>query len=141
MNAALLPPLAAAVAAVALTVQRVFVALLLELDVGLSAPASTRYALALRFASFLLVYGVLLGVAYWAGAREADSDTSYPLVAAVTFVVAAAVALLTSVAVVQVLGWGTRGVFVALATTVGQSASTGVQLGVVAFAGLAAGRR
>jgi len=141
MNAALAPPLAAAVAAVALTVQRFLVPLLLEFDVGLSPPANTQYALAARFASFLLVYGVLLGVAYWAGGRDGAGDGRHLVVAAGTFVVAAGAALLASVVVLQMLGWRTRGMFVAFAGTVGRSASVGVQLGVVAFAGLAAGSR
>ena len=117
------------------------VPLLLELDVALAPPANTRYALAARFASFLLVYGVLLGVAYWAGTRDGADDGRHSVVAAVTFVVAAGAALLGSVAVLQVLGWGSQGLFVAFAGTVGRSASVGVQLGVVTFAGLAAGSR
>lgn len=141
MTAAIVPPLVAALAAVSLTLQRFVVPLLIEFDVDVSAPAGTHYTLAARFASFLFVYGVLLGAAYWAGRRDADDDHSSLVVAGATAAVAAAAALVASVAVLQVLGWGNQTLFVALAATAGQSASTGVQLGVVAFAGLAAGSR
>lgn len=140
MSTAAVPVLVAAVAAVASTVQRFLVPLLLEFDVGLSAPAHTRYTLAARFASFLLVYGALLGTAYWAGSR-ADGGSRLSVVAAAAFAVGTTVALLTTGAVFLALDIGNQGLLTTAAALVGQSASTGVELGVVAFAGLAAGRR
>jgi len=138
MNAALAPPLVAAAAAAAATLQRFVVPLFLEFDVSVPAPATTRYALAARFAAFLLVYGALLGVAYWAGGR-ADGDTRPAAVAAAAFAVGTAVALATTGAVLLTLGPGNQGWLVRAATVVGQSAGTGVELGVVTFAGLVAG--
>ena len=139
MNAAA-PVLVAVVAAVATTLQRFFVPLLLEFDIDVSTPATTQYALAARLVAFLLVYGALLGVAYWAG-RRADDEPRLSVVAAAAFAVGATVALVTAVAVYLTLGLGHRDLFTAAAALVGQSAGTGVELGVVAFAGLAAGSR
>ncbi|SEW00392.1 hypothetical protein [Halobacterium jilantaiense] len=134
------PVLVAAVAAAVSTFQRFLVALLIEFDVSVSAPASTRYTLASRFVAFLFVYGALLGVAYWAGDR-ADGDTRFSLVSAGVFAVGTATAMVITGAVLFTLGVENQDLFSMVAGLVGQSAGTGVELGVVTFAGLAAGSR
>lgn len=134
------PVLVAGVAAAATTLQQFLVPLLVQFEVGVSPSTATRYTLVARFASFLLVYGALLGVAYWVGSRS-DGTTRPSVVAAVSFVVGASVALLTTAVVFLTLGPGSQNWLVRAVALLGQSAGTGVELGVVAFAGLVAGRR
>jgi hypothetical protein len=133
-------PLVAGVAAVALTLRRYVATLLFELQVDVTPRIVTSYALGARFAAFVVVYALLLGVAYWAGARREDASGDAVLVGA-TFAVAAVSALVATVVVLAVVGAGTRGPVFAAVTAVGSSAAVGVQLAVVAFAGVAAGRR
>lgn len=134
------PPLVAAVVGVALTVRRYATALLLEFSADVTPRALTEYALGTRVVAFLLVYGLLFGVAYWTGTRreDASSDTT---VAAGTFAVAALSALVSTGAILGVVGTGTRGPLLAAVTAVGSSAAVGVELAVVVFAGVAAARR
>jgi len=139
MRSALLPPLVAAVAAVPATLQRFVAPLLIEFDVDSTGSTYTQYVLGTRLLSFLLVYGALLGVAYWIGSRT-DDRPRLTLVSAATFAVATAVALATTGAVFSTLQSQPSGLLQLAGGTLGQSVSTGVQLAVVAFAGLAAGR-
>ncbi|WP_336034388.1 hypothetical protein [Halobacterium yunchengense] len=136
----LVVPLVAGAVAVPFALRRHVTVLLLELGVDVSARDVTQYVLGSRFAAFVLVYALLLGTAYWAGSRAADAHDR-GVVAAATFAVATAAALVANVAVLTVLGSGSRGLVFAAATTVGTSAAAGVELAVVAFAGLAAGER
>lgn len=134
------PPVVAGVVAVALTVQRYLTALLVELQVDVSARALTRLTLGGRFVAFVLVYALLFGVAYWAGTRRSDTDSDAVLAGA-TFAVAAVCALVATAAVVGTLGFEARGPVFAAVTVLATSTATGVELAVVAFAGVAVGRR
>ena len=68
MNWSPIPPAVAAAVAVAVSVTRRVPAVVMESPIGIPEPrALTLYILGGRFATFALVYGLLLGVAYWVG--------------------------------------------------------------------------
>lgn len=136
MNSDFVPPLVAGVAAIALTIQRYLTTLLLELSVDLSASSLTRYTLGAQFTTFLLVYGLLFSVSYWAGTtgERAWSDAALAVVA---FSVAAVSALVTTAAVALFVDAELGGLVFAASVVTGTSVATGVKVAVVVFAGVA----
>ncbi|WP_231554282.1 hypothetical protein [Halobellus rufus] len=87
-----------------------------------------------RFASFVLVYGLLFGVAFWAG-RRSDSNEGTAL--AVASGVVAAVAYLLGSGGISLLIDGEQGPLLSAVLVLGSSISVGAQLAVVTFAGIA----
>ena len=135
MNWSPIPAAVAAVVAVAVAVTRRIPPLLV--GTSIPTPAAERialYVLAGRFVSFVLIYGLLFGVAVAVGSRRESTDGDGATVLA-TGVVAAVAYLGASAALLLVLGPGQ--VLVNAVGGVGSSAGVGVQLAVVAFAGLA----
>ncbi|CQH50917.1 uncharacterized protein HHUB_1675 [Halobacterium hubeiense] len=129
----------AAVVAVAVTLRRYVTLLVVELPIDVTPQLLTRATLGGRFAAFVLVYGLLFGVAYWAGTHASERDDA--TLAAATFAAAATTALAVSVGVVAFTGGSTQSIVFDVAAVVATSVATGVKLAVVAFAGVAAGGR
>ncbi|OYR45894.1 hypothetical protein [Halorubrum sp. Eb13] len=135
MSLSPIPPAVAAVAAVATAVTRRLPPLL----VGSSIPSPSAERIALytlggRFVSFLLIYGLLLGVAVAVGSRRASTDGD-GATALATGVVAAVAYLVASAALLVVLD--PNRVLTNAVAGVGSAVGVGVQLAVVVFAGLA----
>jgi glutamate dehydrogenase/leucine dehydrogenase len=113
--------------------------LLLEASIGVPSPrALAAYTLGGRFVAFALVYGVLFGVAFAVGRRRESTDGESVTVLA-TGVAGALAALVATGATLLVVD-SRQGLVTALAG-LGGSAAIGVQLAVVAFAGLALAER
>lgn len=139
MNPYVLPFIAGPVALVS-SVTRVLVPILLTLPI--EAPPSETLSLYIagsRFSVFVLVYGLLFGLAYWAGSRY-DTTIDGPVTLA-TGVVAAISYFVGSLVVFQFIGPGEHGWLLTIVQITGSSVGVGVQLAVVAFAGIAAANR
>ncbi|WP_186310983.1 hypothetical protein [Halorubrum depositum] len=135
MNWSPLPPAVAAVAAAAVAVTRRLPPLLVGSSIPTPSPESVAlYALGGRFVSFLLIYGLLFGVAVAVGARRESTDRDAAIVLA-TGVLAAVAYLVASAAVLLVLD--PSRVLTNAVAGLGSSAGVGVHLAVVTFAGLA----
>ena len=138
MNRALLPPAVAAVVAAVIGVARRLPPILIELSLEIPSPSVlSLYIAGSRFVSFVLVYGLLLGVAYWIG-RGRDGGRGDGTLVLATGGVAAVVYLVVTAGILLWLG-PDQGAITAV-RVVGSTVSVGVQLAVVAFAGLALGR-
>ncbi|SMO56977.1 hypothetical protein [Halorubrum cibi] len=138
MNRALLPAVAAAVAAGTTSVTRRIAPILLESPIDLPATSVlSLYVAGGRFVSFALAYGLLLGVAYRVG-RTGDGSPDGGSVALATGLVAAVAYLVATAGTLLWLGPQQGAVTAVLA--VGSSVGVGVQLAVVAFAGVALGQ-
>ena len=138
MNWSLIPPAVAALVAVALSLARRITTIALESSMNIPDPGTlSLYAFGGRAVGFLLVYGLLLGVAYRVGRRDGDAlDIG---ATTLTAGVAAGVAYLVGTGAVLLWAGPDQNVFVAVGT-VGGAVGAGVELAVVAFAGLALGR-
>ncbi|WP_226022371.1 hypothetical protein [Halomicrobium salinisoli] len=137
-----LPALAAVAGLVALatSVARRVPPLVLEFAPDAASPQVVSLStLGGRFVAFALAYGLLFGVAYRAGRRSGDPNGDVRA-AAVAGAVAAFAFVVGSAAVLFALD-ARQDPLVGVATTVGSGAAVGVQLAVVAFAGIALGRR
>ncbi|OYR57328.1 hypothetical protein [Halorubrum halodurans] len=138
MNRALLPPAVAAVVAAAIGVTRRLPPILIELSLEIPSPSALSvYIAGSRFVSFVLVYGLLLGVAYRVG-RGREGDRGDGTLVLATGGVAAVAYLVVTAGILLWLGPEQRAI--AAVRLVGSTVSVGVQLAVVAFAGLALGR-
>lgn len=138
MNWSPIPPAVAAVVAAAISLARRITTIVLQSSVDLSGPGVlSLYATGGRAVAFVLVYGLLLGAAYRVGRRSGDGLGVGTTVLA-TGVVAAVVYLVGTAAILLWAG-PEQGAIVAVAAF-GSAVGVGVQLGVVAFAGLALGR-
>ncbi|MDZ5811101.1 hypothetical protein U4E84_07050 [Halorubrum sp. AD140] len=139
MNWSAVPPAAAAVAAAAIAVSRRLPPLVLESGVSLPSPETiSLYALGGRFVSFVLVYGLLFALAVAAGERRDPADGPGATVLA-TGLAAGVVYLVATAATLLVLD--PRQGLVTVLGGVGSGVGVGVQLAVVAFAGIALGER
>jgi len=137
MRTAALPPAVAAVVALAVSGIRRLAPILLESPVSLpSGETLSVYLASSRFAAFLLIYGLLFGVALRSGLR--DADVSATSTALATGASATGAFLVGSAAVLWFLGPG-RGPIVTAAFALGASLGIGVQFAVVAYAGVALG--
>ncbi|ELZ40916.1 hypothetical protein C471_07030 [Halorubrum saccharovorum DSM 1137] len=138
MNWSPIPPAVAAAVAVAVSVTRRVPAVVMESPIGIPEPrALTLYILGGRFATFALVYGLLLGAAYWVGRGGGDALD----LGATTLAAGAVGGLAYLVGSGAVLLWtGPDQVVIVALGTVGSAVAVGVELAVVAFAGLALGR-
>lgn len=138
MNWSPIPPAVAAVVAVAVAVTRRLPPLLV--GTSLPSPAAERialYTLGGRFVSFVLIYGLLFGVAVAVGRRGSTDGDGATVLA--TGVVGAVAYLVASAALLLVLDPGQ--VLANAVAALGSSVGVGVQLAVVAFAGLALAER
>ncbi|EMA67906.1 hypothetical protein [Halorubrum kocurii] len=138
MNWSPAPPAVAAVVAATVALTRRIATLVLESPIGIPGPgALTRYTLGGRFVAFALVYGLLLGVAYRVGRGGGDAldvgatTLATGVVGAVGYVVVTGAVLLWA---------GPEQGWVVAVGTLGSAVGVGVELVVVAFAGLALGR-
>lgn len=133
-------PFVAGVAAAVLSITRRSSTLLLESSITTPPPETlSLIVLGSRVVAFVLVYGLVLGVAYRIGAHWEGVSTDGTLalgagiVGAATYFVGTGAVLLSleahQNALVSALG------------VLGSTVSVGVQLAVVAFAGLALGHR
>ena len=135
MRTAALPPAVAAVVALAVSGIRRLAPILLESSVSLpSAETLSVYVASGRFAAFLLIYGLLFGVALLAGLRDADATST----ALATGASATAAFLVGSAAALWFLG-PDRGPVLTAALALGASLGIGVQFAVVAYAGVTLG--
>lgn len=140
MNSPVVLPLVAGFVAIAISVSRRLTVILLESSMEVPPPRTlSLYTLGGRFASFVLVYGLVLGLAYWVGRRR-DGSSDDGTLALSTGVVAALAHLVGAGAILASLEPGQDLAIAALAT-VGSSVAVGTQLAVVAFAGVALARR
>ncbi|PAU83029.1 hypothetical protein CK500_12975 [Halorubrum salipaludis] len=132
-----LPPAVAAVVAAALSVTRRVPTVVMESSIGVPGPrALSLYTLGGRFAAFVLVYGLLLGAAYRVGRAGGAVDAR-----ATTLATGAVGGLVYLVGTAAVLLWtGPSQEVISAVTTLGSAVAVGVQLAVVAFAGIALGR-
>ena len=139
MRTAALPPIVAAVVALAVSGIRRLSPILLESPVSLpSAESLSTYLASAQLAAFLLVYGLLFGAALLAGLR--DADVSATSTALATGASATGSFLLGSAAVLWYLG-PDRGPVVTAVFALGASLGVGIQFAVVAYAGVALGER
>ena len=131
-----LPPATAAVVALAVSLTRRVTTIAVGTAIGVPGPgALTLYRFGGRAVGFVLVYGLLLGVAYRVGRRGDPLDIG-PTTLATGLV--GGVAFLFGTA--AILAWtGSRNVIVAVGT-VGAAVGAGIELAVVALAGLSLGR-
>ena len=137
MNWSPVLPAVTAVVAAAVALTRRIPTLVLESPIGIPGPgALTRYTLGGHFVGFVLVYGLLLGVAYRVGRGGDALDVGATTLA--TGVVGAVVYLVVSGAVLLWAG-PEQGLLVAVGA-VGSAAGVGVELAVVGVGGLALGR-
>ena len=139
MRTAALPPVVAAVVALAVSGIRRLAPLLLESSVPLPSPASlSAYVAGSRFGAFLLVYGLLFGVALFVGRRS--EDVSATATALATGASATVAFLVGSIAVLWYLG-PDRSPVVTAVFALGASLGVGIQFAVVAYAGVSLGER
>lgn len=125
---------------IVLSLTRRFTGLFVELSSAPSPELLSWYGFGMRGVAFLLVYGALLGVAYRieSEVRHPNGDAILGVGAGVAGAVGYAIA---TAATVIFTGIGSPGIAFALVTTIGAGFGTGVELGVVAFAGAAMSRR
>lgn len=137
MRTAALPPVVAAVVALAVSGIRRLSPIILQSPVSLpSAETLSMYLVSAQFTGFVLVYGLLFGVALASGVRDADvSATSTALATGASATVAF---LIGSAAVLSYLG-PDRGPVVTAVFALGASLGVGIQFAVVAYAGVALG--
>ena len=142
MNRRVLLPILALPVALAMTVSRYLVPLLLEVRADIPDPETlTLLTVSGRFSTFVLVYGLLFGLAYWVGGAHATAHSDRMLALA-TGASGALSCLVGTGVVILVTGTGGTGAVVSAAVALGSTLGAGVQLAVVAFAGLSlAGRR
>jgi len=139
MRTAALPPVVAALVALAVSGIRRLAPILLQSPVSLpSGETLSTYLVSARFAAFLLVYGLLFGAALLAGLRDADASTTSTALA--TGASATVAFLVGSTAVLWYLG-PDRGPVVTAVFALGASLGVGIQFAVVAYAGVALGER
>lgn len=139
MRTTALPPIVAAIVALAVSGIRRLSPILLESSVSLpSAEALSTYLVSAQFAAFLLVYGLLFGVALLAGLGNAD--VSAALTALATGASATVSFLLGLAAVLWYLS-PDRGPVVTAVFALGASFGVGIQFAVVAYAGVTLGER
>jgi hypothetical protein len=139
MRTAALPPVVAAVVALAVSGIRRLAPILLQSPLSLpSAETLSTYVVSARFAAFLLVYGLLFGSALLVGLRDADASATSTALA--TGASATAAFLLGSAAVRWYLG-PERGPVATAVVALGASLGVGIQFAVVAYAGVALGER
>ena len=132
-----LPPATAAVVSLAVSLTRRATTIAAGTAIGVPGPgALTLYRLGGRAVGFVLVYGLLLGVAYRVG-RSGDAPDVGPTTLA-TGLVGGTVFLLGTGAVLAWIGPG-QNVIVAVGT-IGAAVGVGIELAVVALAGLSFGR-
>ncbi|WP_123623840.1 hypothetical protein [Halorubrum sp. CSM-61] len=138
MNWSPVPPAVAAVVAAAISVTRRVPTVVMESSIGVPGPrALSLYTLGGRFAAFVLVYGLLLGVAYRAGRHGGDAVDAR----ATTLATGAIGGLAYLVGTTAVLLWaGPSHEAISAVGALGAAVAVGVQFAVVAFAGLALGR-
>ncbi|WP_435349693.1 hypothetical protein [Haloarchaeobius sp. HRN-SO-5] len=142
MTRQVVPPIVAGIVAIVVGLTRYIVPLVFEFEVFEPSQSMLSVSIAwARFLSFVLVYVVLFGLAYWVGTRQADASTDGPLVLA-TGGIAAVCYLVTATLVVFLVNAPFEGNALLVAIrTLGASVSVGVQLAVVTFAGVALARR
>jgi len=137
MRTAALPPVVAAIVALAVSGIRRFSALLVESP--LSLPPSERftmYIMSAQFVGFVLIYGLVFGVALGAGQRDADvSATSTALATGAS----ATVAFLVGSAAVLWYLTPSSGAVVTAVFALGASLGVGIQFAIVAYAGVSLG--
>lgn len=137
MRTAALPPTVAAVVALAVSAVRRLSAILLESPVSIRpAERLSTYVMGGRFAAFLLVYGLLFGVALAAGLR--DPDVSPASTALATGASATVAFLVGSAAVFSYLS-AERSLVVTAVFALGAALGVGVQFAVVVYAGVSLG--
>ncbi|SFR48124.1 MULTISPECIES: hypothetical protein [Halorubrum] len=137
MRTAALPPIVAAVVALAVSGMRRLSPILLESPLSIpSAEALSRYLVSAQFTAFLLVYGLLFGAALASGLRDAEASPTSTALA--TGASATGSFLLGSVAVLWYLS-PDRGPVVTAVFALGASLGVGIQFAVVAYAGVALG--
>ncbi|ELZ39687.1 hypothetical protein [Halorubrum tebenquichense] len=137
MRTAALPPTVAAVVALAVSGVRRLSAILIESSVSIRpAERLTTYVMSGRFAAFVLIYGLLFGVALAAGVR--DPDVSAASTALATGASATVAFLVGSAAVLSYLS-PTRGAVVTAVFALGAALGVGIQFAVVAYAGVSLG--
>ena len=128
MNWSPVLPAVTAVVSAAVALTRRIPTLVLESAIGIPEPgALTRYTLGGRFVGFVLVYGLLLGVAYRVGRGGGDALD----VGAVVYPVASGAVLLWA---------GPEQRSLVAVGAIGSAAGVGVELAGVGVAGLALGR-
>ncbi|NGM70175.1 hypothetical protein G6M89_14350 [Natronolimnobius sp. AArcel1] len=93
-----------------------------------------------RFAVFVAVYGVLLGLATLVG-RRGESTVSDRDVVLLTGIATAIFALVSTILIFWTLGNGIEAELLVLAAGFGMAISAGIQSAVVSFAGICLGRR
>ncbi|GAA0535776.1 hypothetical protein ABNG02_13460 [Halorubrum ejinorense] len=137
MRTAALPPIVAAVVALAVSGIRRFSALLLQSPVSLPpSERFTMYLMSAQFVAFVLIYGLVFGVALGSGLRDADvSPTSTALATGASATVAF---LVGSAAVLWYLAPSSGAVLTAV-FSLGASLGVGIQFAVVAYAGVSIG--
>lgn len=136
---AVLPFVAGVVAAV-LSITRRSSTLLLESSVTTPPPETlSLIVLGSRFVAFVLVYGVVFGVAYRIGAQRGDASADGTLALGTGIVGAATYFIGTGVVLLSLEAH--QNALVSALGVLGSTISVGVQLAVVAFAGLALGHR
>ncbi|VTT88106.1 hypothetical protein DM2_1440 [Halorubrum sp. DM2] len=137
MRTAALPPVVAAVVALAVSGIRRLSAILLESSVSIRpAERLTTYVMSGRFVGFALIYGLLFGVAFAAGRRDSDvSATSTALATGAS----ATVAFLVGSAVVLSYLSADRSVVVTAVFALGAGLGIGIQFAVVTYAGISLG--
>lgn len=140
MNPYAVPPVVAGIVAVAISIARRLPAILLEANVDVTPRTLSLFVAGGRFVAFALVYGLLFGLAYWAGVRRDDGGADGELSLA-TGAIAAVGYLAGTGLVFLVVGAGEQDWYVTALVTAGSGVGVGVQLAVVAFAGVSLARR
>lgn len=140
MNPSVIPPVAAGIVAFALSIVRRLPTILLETEVSATPRSLALFVGGGRFVAFVLVYGLLLGLAYLAGTRRDDPSADVELSLA-TGAVAALSYLVGTGLVLLVAGVGQQDRLFAALVTAGSGVGVGANLAVVTFAGLALARR
>jgi len=138
MNWSPLPPAVAAVVAAAISLIHRNTTILVQSSIDIpNAETLALYTIGGRALAFVLVYGLLLGVAYWVG-RHSDDEFGLGTTALATGAVGGVVYLVGTAAILLWVDFDQEvvGALAALGSAIG----VGVELAVVAFAGLALGR-
>jgi hypothetical protein len=136
MSRKLVPVAVAFVVGVLLSVTRHVVPLLVEFGEIPSPNSLVVFTQLGQFGSFLLVYGLLFGAAYWAG-QGMDVREEFPLLAGLTFLTGAFGYFLGMVGLVLVGAATLRGPFVSALLLVGPPIGVGIRLSVVVLAATA----
>lgn len=137
MNARSLPPLVAGVVAIVVGVTRHLPAILNRYLASVPAPRElSLYLLTGRAVSFLLVFGLLFGTAYWTG-RRLDVREEYPAITLLAGAGAVLGYLLAYLVFVFPEGLSAfHGLALRLALVGGSALGVGVTLATVTLAGL-----